>query len=641
MWSSRTPPQAFHERSRLFRMPAHAKPQGEREERTVIDSSFRINDTQPIRQMDQPRILFSSYHCYLDFSSGAALSTRDMLEMLAARGWPVRVFCGPLLDHGPAERVEQIVSDLRMPFETKALPNGESAEAVLHCAVHNVDVSIYCAADRKRLTPQDADTFFALYERILDVWKPDVLVLYGGRPLHPLLMRSARRRGVRVVFSLHNFSYSDRELFQPADAILVPSQFSAEYYRQNVGLDCTPVPSPIIWSRVQCEPDPARRFVTFINPQRAKGVQIFARIAAELSECRPDIPLLVVESRGAADQLEKLPIDLSGCRNLHRMANTPDPRDFYSVSHILLMPSLCNESFGRVPVEAMLNGIPVLASDRGSLPEVMGEAGFLIPIPDRHRPRSQIVPTVEEVQPWISRIIELWDSEAFYNETSRHCRQVAEAYREDLVADQYAAFFQEVVNRQDDFSPGGPIQSPREKRISEDGTLMYRNSYELCHCPVHKCDCAVGVRSYAPHYARVLEIVRPRQVFEWGPGPNTRMALAAGAKVFAIEPVLRWVSPLPLDDPNLAVLVTPTTSPFYLNLHGREDSDVFFVDSRRRAECLDLIREQAKPEAIVCLHDAQRSRYNAALRRFANVTYLDRCFAIASMSELPTALCPG
>ena len=190
--------------------------------------------------------------------------------------------------------------------------------------------------------------------------------------------------------------------------------------------------------------------MTFINPQPTKGVQVFARIAAELSKRRPDIPLLVVEGRGAADHLGKLPIDLSGCRNLHRMANTPDPRDFYAVSRMILMPSLWNESFGRVPVEAMINGIPVLASDRGSLPEVIGEAGFLIPIPDRYTPRSRIVPTAEEVEPWIARITQLWDDEAFYNETSRRSREAAEAYREDIVADQYAAFFRRVVNQEDD-----------------------------------------------------------------------------------------------------------------------------------------------------------------------------------------------
>ena len=142
------------------------------------------------------------------------------------------------------------------------------------------------------------------------------------------------------------------------------------------------------------------------------------------------------------------------------MANTPDPRDFYRVSQILLMPSLWNESFGRVPVEAMINGIPVLASDRGSLPEVIGEAGFLIPIPDRYTPRSRMVPTADEVQPWIARIIELWDDKDYYNEISRRCRQAAEAYREDIVADQYAAFFRQVANRQSGLSLDGQSQVP-------------------------------------------------------------------------------------------------------------------------------------------------------------------------------------
>src|SRR5262249_7022856 len=90
-----------------------------------------------------------------------------------------------------------------------------------------------------------------------------------------------------------------------------------------------------------------------------------------------------VEGRGKADGLAGLPVDLSGLSNLHRMANTPDPRDFYRVSRVVLMPSLWRESLGRVPIEAMANGIPVLASDRGALPETLGDAGFVFTIPAR------------------------------------------------------------------------------------------------------------------------------------------------------------------------------------------------------------------------------------------------------------------
>ncbi len=116
-------------------------------------------------------------------------------------------------------------------------------------------------------------------------------------------------------------------------------------------------------------PGASRGYVTFINPQPEKGVTVFARIALELGRRRPDIPLLVVEGRGTADGLAGLPVDLSGLTNLHRMANTPNPWDFYRVSRVVLMPSLWRESLDRVPIEAMANGIPVLASDRGALPE--------------------------------------------------------------------------------------------------------------------------------------------------------------------------------------------------------------------------------------------------------------------------------
>ena len=40
------------------------------------------------------------------------------------------------------------------------------------------------------------------------------------------------------------------------------------------------------------------------------------------------------------------------------------------------------EQFGRVAVEAMASGVAVVASDSGSLPEVVAEAGILVPPDD-------------------------------------------------------------------------------------------------------------------------------------------------------------------------------------------------------------------------------------------------------------------
>jgi glycosyltransferase involved in cell wall biosynthesis len=159
---------------------------------------------------------------------------------------------------------------------------------------------------------------------------------------------------------------NDRRAFSDATAVIFPSEYSRRFYASRLGLEGPVIPDPIRLEQVVAE-DPEPKYVTFINPQSEKGATVFARIALELGERRPDIPLLVVEGRGSSDALARLPVDLSSLTNLNRMANTPDPRDFYRVSRVVLMPSLWRESLGRVAIEAMANGIPFLASDPGAL----------------------------------------------------------------------------------------------------------------------------------------------------------------------------------------------------------------------------------------------------------------------------------
>jgi glycosyltransferase involved in cell wall biosynthesis len=197
---------------------------------------------------------------------------------------------------------------------------------------------------------------------------------------------------------------------------------------------------------------PAPKYVTFVNPDPNKGVYVFVRIAEQLARRRPDIPILVVEGRSHSRSIQQTGLDLSWARNLNKMPNTPDPRNFYSVSKLLLMPSLWNESFGLVAAEAMLNGIPVLASNRGALPETVGEGGFLLEIPARYTPATGDVPTAEEVEPWVETIIRLWDDAGFYRQTSERALQWAQRWHPDRLRPLYTDFFGNARPQ-----PGAPI----------------------------------------------------------------------------------------------------------------------------------------------------------------------------------------
>ena len=143
--------------------------------------------------------------------------------------------------------------------------------------------------------------------------------------------------------------------------------------------------------------------------------------------------------------LAGLPVDLSGLTNLHRMANTPDPRDFYRVSRAVLVPSLWRESLGRVPMEALANGIPVLASDRGALPETLGNAGFVFTIPERYTPHSLEIPSAREVAPWIAVLERLWDDPEFEARHRELARAEARRWEPGRIADQFDRLLRSLV----------------------------------------------------------------------------------------------------------------------------------------------------------------------------------------------------
>jgi len=65
--------------------------------------------------------------------------------------------------------------------------------------------------------------------------------------------------------------------------------------------------------------------------------------------------------------------------NVELVERSDDMSPIYASTRVLLVPSQWEaETWGRVVTEAQFSGIPVLASDRGALPETVGTGGAII-----------------------------------------------------------------------------------------------------------------------------------------------------------------------------------------------------------------------------------------------------------------------
>ena len=119
-----------------------------------------------------------------------------------------------------------------------------------------------------------------------------------------------------------------------------------------------------------------------------------------------------------------------------------------------------------------------------------------------------------------------------------------------------------------------------------------------------------GTHSYIKLYANILDTVRPKLVLEWGPGPNTTMAIQSGAIVVSVEQKQQYILPPAY---NYIPMLIPVADARYVRPCDFAVFDLFFVDSRRRQEILVNIRSVKKMEALVILHDSQRVRYQQAI----------------------------
>jgi glycosyltransferase involved in cell wall biosynthesis len=120
-------------------------------------------------------------------------------------------------------------------------------------------------------------------------------------------------------------------------------------------------------------------FVGLLKPH--KNVQGLIRAYARLSQhLRNRYQLVIVGKKDRSyPDLERLTREMSleGRVVFTGYVSDSDLESLYAGASLFVLPSL-NEGFGLPVLEAMAQGVPVIASNRASLPEVVGRAGMLV-----------------------------------------------------------------------------------------------------------------------------------------------------------------------------------------------------------------------------------------------------------------------
>lgn len=364
-------------------------------------------------QKRKPRLLWATPFCLMDTSSGASMTVRQMLLQLVASGYEVQVLGATVFDNpkGMGRLKEQFPNLSNQLHQLIKADDGPLTHQLVVSYSHN----------RNHFTAHEEGLWYSQYLYMLDSFKPDVVWFYGGKTLDMLIAAEARDRGIAVAFYLANGNYKAPYWCRDVDLILSDSQATADMYRKSVGYTSKPLGKFIAPENFVADHHVRKRLL-FVNPSWQKGASIFVQLAEKLERERPDIELEVVEARAdwaavLRETTHKMGHQRSTLSNVVVTPNTNDMREPYGRARVVIAPSLWWESSGRMLAEAMLNGIPALITNRGGMPEMVGNAGIAFDFPEAcYEEPYQHLLSEKELQPLIDAVISFFDDEALYQE---------------------------------------------------------------------------------------------------------------------------------------------------------------------------------------------------------------------------------
>ena len=164
-----------------------------------------------------------------------------------------------------------------------------------------------------------------------------------------------------------------------------------------------------------------------------KGLDTLLEAFAAIAKERPGLELRMAGRGKDAERVRTMARELGidGSVKMLGAVSEDERRALFTGARVQLMPSRF-EGFGMVAAESMAAGVPLIATAAGSLPEVVGDGGVLVPTGD-----------ADALADALRRLL---DDPAERARLSDAARASAERFRWNTVADAHLGFLQRIAN---------------------------------------------------------------------------------------------------------------------------------------------------------------------------------------------------
>ncbi len=374
---------------------------------------------------------------------------RELCGALAGLGMPCEVVCRFLVpgeqetEPGPWLAGHGWVAD--------ADPPGASSGAALWGRADGLPVTLFRGASTKPHAPDGAEraAFLRLVGAALDD-SPDVVLAAPG-PCAADVLAAARARGLATAALQPDATPRDPAPFRDADVVVTPTRLAADYLREGLGLAAVDLPPVVAREQVPAESGLGGA-VVFDASAPGNGLYAFIQIAEELARARPKIPVVVIGGTGTLALPGGGSVVCVPARALGQV---------WGAARVFLAPLVGWERVPPTALSALAHGVPVVASDRGALPDLLGGAGLVLPLPDRVTAGVPTVLKPAELAPWVNTVLRLYDDPAFAASRRSLALVAGQQWSAAKVAPAYARFLAGLAGRRRPPQAGNGISPSR------------------------------------------------------------------------------------------------------------------------------------------------------------------------------------